>query len=219
MLIAALPVSIRSCSPHCATPPVWVSTAHSEARPVEIPAGGHQNGPVSIHSEHPFLPAEPDRSPVRRLRGRLASPVTVWTTGQGTDRAGLTVSSVLIADGEPGYAVGVLDPLSELWDALQRTGSAVLNVLSWQHRQLADAFGYVAPAPGGPFRLADWTETEWGPALAGASAWAGCVLSDRPATEVGWGLLVQLEIRHAEFGEDEASLIHRRGRYLAEPSG
>ncbi|HEV2885913.1 MAG TPA: flavin reductase family protein [Jatrophihabitans sp.] len=169
---------------------------------------------MSISSDHPFLPPEADRSPVRRLRGRLASPVTLWTAGPAGNRAGLTVSSLLVADGEPGYVAGVLDPLSELWDALRDTGAAVVTLLSWQHRQLADAFGYVAPAPGGPFRLADWSQTDWGPALDGAAGWAGCRLSDRPPVPLGWGLLVQLEVVHTEFGDEQPPLIHRRGRYL-----
>jgi flavin reductase (DIM6/NTAB) family NADH-FMN oxidoreductase RutF len=169
---------------------------------------------MSISSEHPFLPPEADRSPVRRLRGRLPSPVTVWTAGSAGSRAGLTVSSLLVADGDPGYVLGVLDPLSDLWDALRATGAAVVNLLSWQHRQLADAFGYVAPAPGGPFRLGEWIDTEWGPALADADGWAGCLLADRPAIELGWGVLVQLRVVHTAFGEDGAPLVHRRGRYL-----
>ncbi len=178
---------------------------------------------VSIHGEHPFLPAESERSPVRRLRGRLAAPVTVWTAVDKGERAGLTVSSVLVADGDPGYVVGVLDPLSDLWDALRNSGAAVVNVLGWQHRQLADAFGYVAPAPGGPFRSATWIDTEWGPALAGASAWAGCRLSGVPAaelgntelgwTELGWGVEVRLRVEHTEIGADLPPLVHRRGRY------
>ena len=82
-----------------------------------------QNGRVSIHHEHPFLPAEGDRNPVRRLRGRLAAPVTVLTAGAEPDRAGLTVSSVLVLDGDPGIVLAVVDPLSELHDAVLATGT------------------------------------------------------------------------------------------------
>ena len=57
---------------------------------------------MTISSEHPFLPPEQDRDPVRRLRGRLISPVTLWTAADGIDRAGLTVGSTVIADGDPG---------------------------------------------------------------------------------------------------------------------
>ncbi len=173
---------------------------------------------MSIHHEHPFLPAEGDRSPVRRLRGRLPSPVTVFTANQAGRRAGLTVSSMLVVDGDPGQIIAVIDPLSDLLDAVQASGAAVVNVLGWRHRQLADAFGYVAPAPGGPFQQAEWTESEWGPVLVDALGWAGCRLSDRPPVEVGWGLQLQLEIAQISFAGslDEPGsepLVHHRGRY------
>ena len=189
---------------------------------------------VTIHSEHPFMPAEQDRSPVRRLRGRLASPVTLWTAG-GADpdvaRAGLTVSSMLIADGDPGHVVGVIDPLSDLWDSMRASGAAVVTILDWRQRQLADMFGYVAPAPGGPFAAAKWQQSAFGPVLKDDPPvdWAGCRLPDEPARELGWGLLVTLEIVEVHLADSVAEpadsaadsaetavapLVHRRGRYL-----
>jgi flavin reductase (DIM6/NTAB) family NADH-FMN oxidoreductase RutF len=168
---------------------------------------------MSIHNEHPFLPAEQDRNPVRRLRGRLASPVAVLTTEHNGVRAGLTVSSVLVVDGDPGAVLAVIDPLSELHDVLADSGTAVLNLLSWSHRQLADAFGYIAPAPGGPFRLADWQPSEWGPVLTGAPAWAGCRVSSQDWRSVGWGQLVEFSIDQVVLGADEEPLVHQRGRY------
>jgi flavin reductase (DIM6/NTAB) family NADH-FMN oxidoreductase RutF len=172
-----------------------------------------QNGPVTIHNEHPFLPAEGDRNPVRRLRGRLASPVTVLTAGQDGDRAGLTVSSVLVADGEPGIVVAVVDPLSDLYDRVLAGRTAVLNLLGWQHHRLAEAFGYQAPAPGGPFRLADWTISQWGPVLTDALGWAGCRLTGQPPEPVGWGVQLRLEIEEVRIGPDGEPLLHHRGRY------
>ncbi|MGZ8756004.1 MAG: flavin reductase, partial [Acidimicrobiia bacterium] len=54
-----------------------------------------------IHEEHPFA-APPDlRDPARQLRGRLTSGITVLTSGGPDQRTGLTVSSLLIAEGEP----------------------------------------------------------------------------------------------------------------------
>jgi flavin reductase (DIM6/NTAB) family NADH-FMN oxidoreductase RutF len=170
------------------------------------------NGRVSIHPEHPFRPAEDDRNPVRRLRGRLAAPVTVLTAGAEPDRAGLTVSSVLVLDGDPGVVLAVLDPLSELHDAVLATGHAVLNLLGWQHHSLAEAFGFQAPAPGGPFRLAEWTPSRWGPALSDALAWAGCRLVSQPEP-LGWGVQLRLAIEQVQLGPDGAPLVHYRGRY------
>ncbi|MFI5729725.1 flavin reductase family protein [Kribbella sp. NPDC051587] len=169
---------------------------------------------MTIHGDHPFLPPESDRSPVRRLRGRLPSPVGLWTTGYDGKRAGLTVSSMLVADGDPGAVIGLLDPDSDLCEMLLKARTAVVALLGEPHRQLADAFGYVAPAPGGPFRMIDWTETEWGPAPVGVSAWAGCTLTTPDPPEVGWAVQVQLEIVHVELAADDVpALVHRRGRY------
>ena len=169
---------------------------------------------MTIHGDHPFLPPEDERSPVRRFRGRLPSPVTLWTSVHHGERSGLTVSSMLVANGEPGYVLGVLDPESDLWDAVRGSGRAVVSILGDGHSALADAFGYVAPAPGGPFRLGTWDETEWGPALSDTT-WAGCVVADTDPPSLGWGLQVRLEIAHVSIGPDSSALVHRRGRYTA----
>ncbi|SOD71478.1 flavin reductase (DIM6/NTAB) family NADH-FMN oxidoreductase RutF [Jatrophihabitans sp. GAS493] len=169
---------------------------------------------MTIHSAHPFQPDESARNPVRQFRGRLASPVSIWTSNGRGQPAGLTVSSMLVADGDPGIVVGIVDPLADLWDALQVSQVAVVNLLGWAQRGLADVFGYVAPAPGGPFRQGDWVETPWGPALS-ATTWAGCRLAPEPPAKVGWGLAVHLRIERVELAEPEvdAPLVHRRGRY------
>lgn len=168
---------------------------------------------MTIHGEHPFLPPEGERGPVRRFRGRLPSPVTLWTSSHDGERAGLTVSSVLVADGDPGHVVGIVDPDSDLWDTLRSSGRAVVAILTDRHRALADAFGYVAPAPGGPFKLGAFGDTDWGPVLEGTT-WAGCVLADPEPPTVGWGLQVRLEIAQIVVGPDEPGLIHRRARYF-----
>ena len=55
-----------------------------------------------IHEgEHPFHPPEGERDPVRRMRGRLAAPVTIITAGDDVGRSGLTVSSLMLAEGDP----------------------------------------------------------------------------------------------------------------------
>jgi flavin reductase (DIM6/NTAB) family NADH-FMN oxidoreductase RutF len=168
---------------------------------------------VTIHSEHPFLEPESGRDSARRLRGRLGGAVTLWTTGTGDERAGLTVSSVLVAPGEPARVLGLLDPDSDLADALARTGSAVVSLLAWSHRDLADAFAGVAPAPGGVFRLGTWQQTEWGPLLDGVTAWAGVRFAVEP-TPVGWSVLYDGAIEHVEIGDDVGPLVHRRGHYV-----
>ena len=167
---------------------------------------------MSIHSEHPFAEPESERDPVRRLRGRLGGAVSLWTTGRAV-RAGLTVSSVMVAPGEPARVLGLVDPDSDLFDAVQATGTVVVALLAWEHRDLADAFAGVAPSPGGPFRAGRWHASAWGPVLDGVSAWAGLRV-DRSDHEVGWSVLVEGVVEHVELGEETAPLVHRRGRYV-----
>jgi flavin reductase (DIM6/NTAB) family NADH-FMN oxidoreductase RutF len=168
---------------------------------------------VTIHTDHPFLDPESGRDPVRRFRGRLGGAVTLWTAGGagGAGRAGLTVSSLMVANGEPARLLALLDPDADLTEVLASTGRASVSLLAWPHRDLADAFAGVAPAPGGAFRLAEWEETAWGPRLAGAPAWAGVALES--TAEVGWSALVTCRVEEVVVGDDTPPLVHRRGRY------
>ncbi|MFT4286837.1 flavin reductase family protein [Nocardioides sp.] len=163
---------------------------------------------MTIHSTHPFPTPE---DPVRRLRGRLGGAVSLWTAGPINDPAGLTVSSLMVAAGEPARLLGLVDPDSDLADALTETGRAVVQLLSWRHRDLAEAFAGTAPAPGGPFRLGSFEETAWGPRLADAATWAGVAVES--TTEVGWSRLVTAVVEEIHVGEDDEPLFHRRGRY------
>ena len=164
---------------------------------------------MTIHSENPFL--DPDPDPVRRLRGRLGGGVTLWTAGEGDERAGLTVSSLMVAIGEPDFVLALVDPDSDLGERLTETGAAVVHLLQWPDLALADAFAGMTPAPGGPFRLASWEQTEWGPRKVPAHTWAGVRLVDsRP---MGWANLVTCEVQQVGVADDDEPLIHRRGRY------
>lgn len=164
---------------------------------------------MTIHSSNPFAtPADP----VRRFRGRLGGAVSLWTAGTDDDRAGLTVSSVMVANGEPGRVLGLLDPDATLTEVLIETGLGVVQLLEWADRDLADAFGGVAPAPGGPFTLGEWEHTAHGPALVERSR---ALVRVESTAEVGWSVLVTAVIEEAQLVAERRPLEHRRGRYRA----
>lgn len=165
---------------------------------------------MTIHDTHPF--ADPDPDPARRLRGRLGGTVTLWTAGSGADRAGLTLTSVLAVLGEPVRLLGLVDPDSDLADAVADTGRAVVQLLAWADRDLAEGFAGTAPAPGGVFRQALFVDTDWGPRLEHASTWAGVRVEE--TAEVGWSRLLTCVVDHLEVGEEADPLLHRRGRWL-----
>ena len=163
---------------------------------------------MTIHSDHPFRDADPE--PARRLRGRLGGTVTLWTSS-GPQPAGLTVSSLMVAHGEPVHVVALLDPDSDLCEALEDSGRAVLQLLGWRHRTLAEVFAETAPAPGGKFAQAEFVATPWGPRLADADTWAGLVQVS--ATTLGWSRLVTCRVDSLSVGEGDDPLLHRRGRF------
>jgi hypothetical protein len=164
---------------------------------------------MTIHSSNPFA-TDPD--PVRRFRGRLGGAVSLWTTGAGATRAGLTVASVMVANGSPGRLLGLLDPDATLTEELLRTGLGVVQLLEWDDRDLADAFGGVAPAPGGPFVSGAWQQTGHGPLLEGRTH---ALVAVESAVEVGWSLLVTTTMEQVVVVEERHPLEHRRGRYRA----
>ena len=165
---------------------------------------------MSIHASDPFATPDELRSPVRRLRGRLPAAVTLWTAAGAGRPAGLTVSSMLVVDGEPGRVIGLVDDESDLWSAVEAGGVFAVSLLAADDRQLADRFAGLMPAPGGLFATGDWVPTEWGPVPAGRG-WAGCRLEQ--ARPIGWSLLVEAVIERIELAEAAEPLVHERGRY------
>ncbi len=167
---------------------------------------------MTIHDEHPFLPPEGDRSVVRRLRGRWPAGVAVVATGNGRSRAGLTVSSLVVVDGDPGVVLMMLDPLSDLAESLASGVSCVVNVLGPGQGDVAEVFAGQAPAPGGPFTVGRWSDGTHGPELAGSAAVARGRVSHVADHETGWSVRHEVELASVALTE-LAPLRHERGTY------
>nr|NLD40788.1 flavin reductase [Actinomycetales bacterium] len=170
---------------------------------------------MTIHSDHPFIPPPHERNQARRLRGRLPAPVTLWTAIGEDGPAAWTVSSLLVADGEPPEVAGLLKESTDLYDAALASRRAAVTLLGEEHRHLADAAAELAPAPGGIWRLAEFAQTEWGPVLAGRS-WFGVRIVGTPEL-IGWNVLARGVIERIEImdgsarGSDTLGVL--RGRY------
>jgi 3-hydroxy-9,10-secoandrosta-1,3,5(10)-triene-9,17-dione monooxygenase reductase component len=181
---------------------------------------------MHVGGQHPFATPPERRSPARRLRGRLLAPVTVWTAGDpegsGEPRrgapvdqvagAGLTVSSVLVAEGEPARLLGLIDPTSALWEAAQAAGAFVVHVLAAGDRALAERFAEIRPPVRGAFAGLEVTGSPWGPLLGGRRSWAACRLQG--ATTTGYVELVEGVIERLELHDGEAPLGWLQGRFV-----
>lgn len=168
---------------------------------------------MTIHTGHPF--ADPDPDPARRMRGRIGGGVTLWTAGADASRAGLTVTSLMVALGPAAGLLALLDPDSDLLAELRDGGRAVVQLLTWDDRQLAEAFAGTAPAPGGPFRQAEFVATPYGPLLARATTHA--LVSLAGEREVGWSVEVEVALDSITLGDADPPLLHRRGRFVTLP--
>jgi flavin reductase (DIM6/NTAB) family NADH-FMN oxidoreductase RutF len=166
----------------------------------------------AIHDEHPFVPPPELRDPVRRLRGRLVAPVTIFTAGDDPDGwTGLTVSSLVVAEGDPPLLYSLLGPTTDLVERIAQTGRFLVHVCEAGHRRTADVFAGLEPSPGGLFAGRQVTQTGHGPLLGGFRATAGCtVVSSR---EESFNLLVTARIDDVGTDEVRDPLTYFRGGY------
>ena len=164
-----------------------------------------------IHDSDPFAVPEEDRDPLRRLRGRLPAPVTVVTAGEGPAATGLTVSSLMIADGTPGTIAFLCGHNADLGDAVAAGGGFVVHALTAADHALADRFAGIAPSPGGLFAGLAVRPGRWGPVLDSLGTRVECRWVE--SRDVGWYLVISGAVESVALGVPEAPLLRYRGRY------
>lgn len=173
--------------------------------------GSEGEGQGRIHSENPFADPVEARSPARRLRGRLPAPVTLWTAGSEQTATGLTVSSMLVAEGEPSLVVGLVSPMTDLFEAIQEAGRWVVHVLEQRDRELSERFAGLRPSPGGLFMGLGVEGSAHGPVLTSLRSRAYCSLTG--SEDAGYHQLLRGRIDSIELVEEGDPLVHLRGRY------
>ena len=164
-----------------------------------------------IHYEDPFATPPEKRERWRRLRGRLAAPVTLWTSGSLDAPAGLTISSLVVADGRPPVVMGLMNDTTELFASIESSGAFVVHIAGHEDRVLADRFAGLRPSPGGIFTGLNVEGSEWGPVLQGLTNRAYCRYLGNQ--EAGYQRLVTGALERIELDELHAPLVYFRGRY------
>lgn len=166
---------------------------------------------MTIHEEHPFQTPPDLRDPARRLRGRLAGGVAVVTAGEGEHTTGLTVSSLMILEGEPASVVFAIGETNDLWDLLAPDAGLVVHLLDSSDRAMSDRFAGLRPSPGGLFVDLGVSPSEWGPVVDRWETRAYCrVARIEPLDQHH---LVVASIERIDLSDFEAPLIYFRGRY------
>jgi flavin reductase (DIM6/NTAB) family NADH-FMN oxidoreductase RutF len=166
----------------------------------------------SLRYGNPWADPEAERDPVRQARARLPAPVTIWTAGD-EEPAGLTVSSLLLAQGEPGQLLGLIGPDTDFAETIERTGVFVVHLLtdSPEHRRLAQHFAGTLGADPDLLRV---DRSDHGPRLRHAPDQLACRLrSRRPC---GWSELVEADIDDVRLATPPSSrpgLLWYRGAF------
>jgi 3-hydroxy-9,10-secoandrosta-1,3,5(10)-triene-9,17-dione monooxygenase reductase component len=163
----------------------------------------------AIHDENPFTTPAELRDPARRFRGRLATGVTVFTTGALPRATGLTVSSLLVAQGERDRILALLDV--EPAEDIRAAARFVVHVLPERERTLSDRFAGMRPSPGGLFHGLEVHQTEYGPVLDTIGTRALCTWER--STDMGYHTLIVGVIDRIELEDLDAPLVYYRGRY------
>ena len=164
-----------------------------------------------IHEEHPFATPAEERDPVRRFRGRLAAPVTIVTAGDAGARTGLTISSLVVAEGDPARVYFLLGQATELYDAIHDTGRFVVHILEDGHRELGDRFAGLRPSPGGLFAGLDVVDGRYGPELPELGSRLHC--RHESEAECTVHVLEAGIVEHTVVHELDHPLVYFRGRY------
>ena len=144
----------------------------------------------------------------------MPAPVSIWTSEACGQQDGWTISSMMIADGEPAEIVALVDEDCDWWEIFSEAELACINILGPGQGGIADVFARMAPSPGGVFRTGEWQASSHGPRLADAAAWAGVSLVTTDPEHSGWGLLVRAKVEWIEIAKGVQALEHRKGRYL-----
>jgi flavin reductase (DIM6/NTAB) family NADH-FMN oxidoreductase RutF len=168
---------------------------------------------MTVHGTDPFATPPEHRSIARRLRGRVAMSVGIWTSGRAGARTGLTISSMMVAEGSPSIVLGLMNETSDLYEAINDSRGFVVHLLGARDRAIADRFAGLRPSPGGLFVGIALEEGDRGPIMSAFPNRVHCRY--QTTSPAGYQALVTGEIERIELDDLVDPLVYFRGRYRA----
>lgn len=150
-----------------------------------------------------------DTARFRQVLGHFATGVTVVTTADEGEPAGLSVNSFTSVSLEPPLVAICVASVSRTWPRMRAMGSFCVNILAEDQEHLSRAF---ARRSTDKFRGVGWRPAESGaPILAGALAWLDCSVE----AEHGAGdhVIVVGRVRDMGVAHDGGPLVFYRGGY------
>lgn len=144
----------------------------------------------------------------------LAGAVSVVTVGRGDDISGMTVTSVSSLSVEPATLIVSITRQSSSWPLLQKHGAFGVNILSSEHRTIAERFSGSGGLTGAErFTGAEWINLVSGvPLLAGALAAFDCEVEhvvERHSHAIVIGRILDLRT-----SPGQAALVYWQRQYL-----
>ncbi len=164
-----------------------------------------------IYADHPFADPPEERDPVRQFRGRLVAPVTIVTAGGPGERVGMTVSSLMVAEGLPARAYFLVGSATDLFEAIEKTRRFVVHALEARHREISDVFAGLRPSPGGMFAGVEAADGPYGPELGGLPNRLYCKYVG--GEESTFHVLATGVVERVEVDDLAEPLVYFRGRY------
>jgi 3-hydroxy-9,10-secoandrosta-1,3,5(10)-triene-9,17-dione monooxygenase reductase component len=166
---------------------------------------------ASLRYGNPWADPPQARDPLRRWRGHLVLPVTVWLAAGAAAEVpvGLTVSSLIVGQGEPPVLAGLISPSTELADTVCTPSTEfVVHLVGVGQRRLAQHFAGELPAP--PELLATRLSPH-GPVLEALGDRLFCRVTSSKA--FGWSLLVEAEVSEVEVADQGKALAWYHGAF------
>ena len=160
----------------------------------------------------PVFDRPADAGSLKQALRTLGGGVSIITAGEGDLRSGATVTSSTALSVDPPRMLVSLNRSSSTWPVVERFGHFAVNVIGFEHEDLANRFAGIGGVKGAErYRGAEWTRLASGaPVLEDAVAALDCEVEE--AIERHSHVIVIGKVLAIRLGQG-SSLLYQNGRY------